>query len=220
MLIKKFWRLYPQSSNRTEISTRRKKISKKKRTDLQKFNKEYFDGCRDYGYGGYNYDKKFFRKIVSLMFSHYKLKSNAKILDIGCAKGFMMYEFKRLLPDSEVLGIDISKYCQKKALSNIKKNIHVGTCEKLPFASEYFDLVVSISTIHNCNYNGIKESLKEIVRVTKKNSFIRIKAYKTIIEKNFIDNWNLVAKSNLSEKEWFKLFKMTNYKKDYDFTKF
>lgn len=214
-----FWKYYPKS-NRKNISNLRVKVSNKLRKKLQKFPKEYFDGKRAHGYGGYYYNPKFFKKIVKAMIRHYKLNSKSKILDIGCAKGFMMYEFKKALPACEVRGVDISRYCKTQAIKKIKKYITVGTCEKLPYPDRYFDFVVSISTIHNLTKNGIKKSLNEIVRVSKKSSFIRIKAYKNIQEKKYINNWNLVAKSNLGEKDWLRLFKETNYKGDFQFSKF
>jgi SAM-dependent methyltransferase len=214
-----FWKYYP-ISNRKNISLLRVKVSNKLRKKLQKFPKEYFDGKREHGYGGYYYNPKFFRKIVKAMIKYYKLDNTSKILDIGCAKGFMMYEFKKALPDCEVRGIDISRYCKLHAVKKIKKYIKVGTCKKLPYPDKYFDFVVSISTIHNLTINGIKKSLKEIVRVAKKNSFIRIKAYKNLKEKKKIDEWNIVAKSNLSQNKWLKIFNETNYSYDYQFSKF
>lgn len=214
-----FWKYYPKS-NRKNISALRVKVSKKLRKKLQKFPKEYFDGKRAHGYGGYYYNPKFFKKIVEAMIRKYKLNNKSKILDIGCAKGFMMYDFKKALPNCEIKGIDISRYCKMKAMKKIKKFIKVGTCERLPYPEKYFDFVVSISTIHNVAKNGIIKSLKEIVRVAKKDSFIRIKAYKNLKEKKKIDNWNVVAKSNLSQNKWLELFKETKYFGDYQFSKF
>jgi SAM-dependent methyltransferase len=214
-----FWKYYP-ISNRKNISSLRVKVSSKLRKKLQKFPKEYFDGKRAHGYGGYYYNPKFFRKIVKAMIRHYKLNNKSKILDIGCAKGFMMYEFKKALPGCEIKGIDISAYCKKKAIKKIKKFIKIGTCEKLPYPNKYFDFVVSISTIHNVKKSGIIKSLKEIDRVSKGISFIRVKAHKNAKEKRDIDKWNIVAKSNLSKNTWFKLFKETNYKGDFQFSKF
>ena len=214
-----FWKYYPKS-NRKNISKLRIIVPYKLRKKLQKFPKEYFDGKRAHGYGGYYYHPKFFKKIVKAMIKYYKLNNKSKILDIGCAKGFMMYEFKKYLPKCEVRGIDISRYCKTKAMKEIKKFIKVGTCEQLPYPDKYFDLVVSISTIHNVTNNGIKKSLKEISRVSKKNSFIRIKAYKNLKEKKKIDEWNVVAKSNLSQNNWLKIFKKTKYFGDYQFSNF
>ena len=177
MQIKKFWKLYPQSV-RSGIIDRRLKITKKKRNQLKKFGKEYFDGDRSLGYGGYYYNSKFLRKIAFEMIKHYKLNNKSTILDIGCAKGFLMYEFKYFLPHAKVFGVDISKYCKKNAMENIKKYIKVSSCTSLPFKNTFFDFVCSISTIHNLNIEGINQSLQEINRVKKKNSFIRVKAHK------------------------------------------
>jgi ubiquinone/menaquinone biosynthesis C-methylase UbiE len=222
MKITKFWKFYPKSKNKNLIKDKRKKVSNKTRIKLQKFGKDYFDGVRDHGYGGYYYDKKYFRKIAKSLVTHYKLNNSSNILDIGCAKGFLMFEFKRLLPKAKIMGIDVSRYCKIKAIKSVKKNIIIGTCSKLPFNENYFDFIVSISTIHNLNKFGVIKSLNELQRVKKINgsSFIRVKAYKTVKQKKFIDEWNVVAKSNLSEKEWIKLFKKTNYNGDYDFSKF
>jgi ubiquinone/menaquinone biosynthesis C-methylase UbiE len=214
-----FWKYYP-ISNRKNISLLRVKVSNKLRKKLQKFPKEYFDGKRAHGYGGYYYNPKFFRKIVRAMIKHYRLNNKSKILDIGCAKGFMMYEFKKALPGCVIRGIDISRYCKLRAIKKIKKYIKVGTCEKLPYPNKYFDFVVSISTIHNLHKSGIERSLREIVRVSKKNSFIRVKGYSNLREKKEIDTWNIVAKSNLSQKNWIKIFKKNGYMGNYQFSKF
>ena len=219
MLINKFWKLYP-SINRSGISTKRIKVTSKIKKELKKFGREYFDGDRSHGYGGYYYNKKFFRRIAKSLIKHYKLNNQSKILDVGCAKGFLMYDLRHYLPKAEIKGIDISKYCKKNALPSVKKNIKVGSCEKLPYKKNYFDFVISISTIHNLKKNKIKKSLNEIIRVGKDKFFIRVKAHKNLKEKKKIDNWNLVANSNLSEKEWLNLFSKTNYSGDYEFTKF
>jgi ubiquinone/menaquinone biosynthesis C-methylase UbiE len=220
MQIKKFWKLYPKSTNRNVISSNRNKVKTKIKKKLMKFGKEYFDGKRIHGYGGYYYNKKFFRKIVKEIIKYYKLSNGCKILDIGCAKGFMMYEFRQFLPNAEIWGLDISKYCKMKALSSEKKFIKVGSCHKLPFKDNYFDFIISISTIHNLAEKKISLSIKEIERVKKGKSFIRVKGYKNLKEKKFIDDWNLVAKSNLSIKKWNQIFKKSKYTGDFDFSNF
>ena len=220
MQIKKFWKLYPKSKNIKLISSFRIKINSKVKKKLMRFGKEYFDGNRIHGYGGYHYNKKFFRKITNEIIKHYKLSNKSKILDIGCAKGFMMYEFRRFLPNAEIWGVDISKYCKIKALKSEKKFIKIGSCDKLPFKDNYFDFVISNNTIHNLDEKKIFQSIKEIERVKKGKSFIRVKGYKNIKEKNLIDSWNLVAKSNLSIKGWKLLFKKSKYTGDFDFSKF
>ena len=125
MLIQKFWKLYPKIKNRKKIKDTRKKVSSRIKKELQKFGKEYFDGKREYGYGGYYYNPKFFKKIVKKIIKHYKIQNGDKILDIGCAKGFMMYEFKKLLPKSKIYGVDISKYCKLNAIKSVKKTLEL-----------------------------------------------------------------------------------------------
>ena len=132
MRIKKFWKLYPQLK-RSGIEKKRVLVSIKKRKELQKFGKEYFDGKRIHGYGGYHYDKKFFSKIARELVSHYKLDNNSKILDIGCAKGFLMHDIKSIIPKAEILGIDISKYCKINALQNQKKHIKIDKSDVINF---------------------------------------------------------------------------------------
>ena len=220
MEIKKFWKFYPVVKNKNVIANSRVKVSKKKRRELQKFGKEYFDGKRIHGYGGYYYNKKYFRKIAKEIIKYYKLSNSSKILDIGCAKGFLMHEFRYFLPKAEIWGIDISRYCKINALSSEKKFIKLGSCHKLPFKNSYFDFVISISTIHNLEEKKIPLALKELERVKNGKSFIRIKGYKDSKEKKFIDEWNLVAKSNLNIEVWLKMFKQYNYSGDYEFTKY
>ncbi len=222
MKITKFWKLYPTVKKKPNISSLRVKVSQSTRKKLQNFGKEYFDGQRKHGYGGYYYNKKFFRNIVKEIIKHYKLNNNSKILDIGCAKGFMMHEFKYFLPKCEVKGIDISSYTKKTALDKMKKHIKVGSCQKLPYKNEYFDFVISISTIHNLSPSKLHLAIREIERVKKNTgkSFIRVKGFKTFKEKKFIEDWNVVAKSNVSIKRWLKIFKKENYKGDYDFSNY
>ena len=161
MQIKKFWKLYLKSKNIKLISSFRIKINSKVKKKLMRFGKEYFDGNRIHGYGGYNYNKKFFRKITNEIIKHYKLSNKCKILDIGCAKGFMMYEFRRFLPNAEILGLDIRKYCKIKALKSEKKFIKVASCDKLPFKDNYFDFVISNNTIHNLDEKKFLNQLKK-----------------------------------------------------------
>jgi len=220
MLIKKFWKFYPKTSRKNIIAKDRVKVSEKIRKKLMKFGKDYFDGKRSHGYGGYYYNKKYFRKVTKEIIKHYKLSNKSKILDIGCAKGFMMYEFRHFLPNAEIWGVDVSKYCKKNALKSEKKYIKLASCDRLPFKKGYFDFVVSISTIHNLSEKKIHNAIKELERVKKGNSFIRVKGYKNSSEKNFIDKWNVVAKSNLSIKKWMIIFRKYKYTGDYEFTNY
>src|SRR5207248_11250537 len=73
----------------------------------KKFGKDYFDGDRRYGYGGYKYDGRW-RPFAEKLIAHYGLKPGDKVLDVGCAKGFVVYDFMQALLGLEAAGIGVS----------------------------------------------------------------------------------------------------------------
>ena len=180
----------------------------------RKFGYDFFDGDRKNGYGGYYYNPRFWNKVVKDFIKFYKLDNKSKILDIGCGKGFMLHDFKQALPNSTVRGIDISSYAIKNSLLSVKEYLKVGNAKKLVFPDNYFDLSISITTLHNLNINDFKKSINEIKRVSKK-SFITVDSYKNELEKKRMDAWNLTAKTYMHRKDWIKLFKEINYNGDY-----
>jgi SAM-dependent methyltransferase len=136
-----------------------------------KLDKEYFDGSREQGYGGYKYDGRW-RQVAKDIIKHYSLKDNAKILDIGCAKGFLLEEFRRILKKSILCGVDISSYAISKSI-NKGKYLSISNATCLPFGTNYFDLVLSINSLHNIlDIVNLKLAFKEMKRVSKKNIYI------------------------------------------------
>jgi 2-polyprenyl-3-methyl-5-hydroxy-6-metoxy-1,4-benzoquinol methylase len=209
---------YPKSI-RNDISHDRECVSDEDRQLAQRFDRIYFDTERKFGYGGYYYHPRFFKDVVEDFIYYFKLKPGDKILDVGCAKGFMLHDFKSAIPDLDITGIDISDYVISEALPDVKQFLHQGCCSKLPFDDNSFDLVISISTIHNLNLNGVRQALREIVRVSRGRSFIKINGYKNLRERDELERWNLVAKTILRESEWEELFAEVGYEGDYDFFK-
>ena len=180
----------------------------------RKFGYDFFDGDRKNGYGGYYYNPRFWNKVVKDFIKFYKLNNKSKILDIGCGKGFMLHDFKQAIPKSTVRGIDISSYAINNSLLSVKEYLKVGNAKKLVFPDNYFDLSISITTLHNLNLNDFKKSINEIKRVSKK-SFITVDSYRNELEKKRMDAWNLTAKTYMHRKDWIKLFKEINYNGDY-----
>jgi|TARA_B110000881_G_C18573941_1_gene517316 ubiquinone/menaquinone biosynthesis C-methylase UbiE len=180
----------------------------------RKFGYDFFDGDRKNGYGGYYYNPRFWNKVVKDFIKFYKLNNKSKILDIGCGKGFMLHDFKQAIPKSTVRGIDISSYAINNSLLSVKEYLKVGNAKKLVFPDNYFDLSISITTLHNLNINDFKKSINEIKRVSKK-SFITVDSYKNELEKKRMDAWNLTAQTYMHRKDWIKLFKEINYNGDY-----
>ncbi|MBI5184451.1 MAG: class I SAM-dependent methyltransferase, partial [Nitrospinae bacterium] len=176
----------------------------------------YWDGDRKYGYGGYKYDGRW-AAVAEKMIAHYNLPANARILDVGCGKGFLLYELKKLLPKAEVKGIDISSYAVENAKEEIRERLQVGNAAELPFKEKEFDLVYSITTLHNLYNFDLKKAVREIQRVSKKNSFIMVESYRNEKEKANLLYWQLTCESFLTPQEWVWLFDEYGYTGDYEF---
>jgi ubiquinone/menaquinone biosynthesis C-methylase UbiE len=206
-------KFYPKSSR--PIEERGKSISENDRAIARKFDIEYFDGDRLTGYGGYSYDPKFWTDTVSYIKDFYDLTNESKVLDVGCAKGFMMHDLSLLIPDAEIVGIDVSSYAKEKAIETMKENIIISNANNLPFDDDYFDLVISINTLHNLPLIDCKQAFKEISRVSKEHSFIMNDAWKDSKGKEAMLKWNLTALTYMSCEGWLKLFEEVGYKGDY-----
>jgi len=181
----------------------------------RRFGKEYFDGNRKFGYGGYFYDGRW-QTVAKDIIKFYSLKKGDKVLDVGCAKGFLV---KDLLDKGiDAYGIDISKYAVKNCHKDVKSRISLGNAKKLNFPEKYFKLVLAINVIHNLNSIDCAKALREISRVSYKHSFVQVDAYRTKKEKKIFKDWVLTAKSHLYPHQWKKFFIKNNYKGDYFWT--
>lgn len=181
----------------------------------REFGKEFFDGDRRHGMGGYHYHPRFWRDVVKDFVAHYNLSSTSKILDVGAAKGFLLYDFLKLVPGISVRGLDISSYAIENALPEVKPFLDLGNATCLPYKDKSFDLVISLSTLHNLEGNDLKCGLLEIERVSKGPSFVFLDGYKNDEEKERLHRWNLTARSILHVDEWIALFKKIGFSGDY-----
>ena len=182
-----------------------------------KFGLEYWDGGREYGYGGYKYMDGYWKPVAEAMIKHYNLPEDAKILDIGCGKGFLMYELSRLLPKAEIFGIDISTYAVENAKEEVKDNIKFGNATSLPFEDNTFDFVYALGCFHNLYNFDLMEALKEIERVGKQHKYTMQESYRNETEKINMCNWQLTQHSFYSTEEWVWFFKLAGYTGDYGF---
>lgn len=204
---------YP-SSNR-DLSKRAKEKTPEDREIARQFGSQFFDGERKYGYGGFYYNEKFWQNVIPDFIEFYNLNDQSQILDVGCAKGFMLYDFKRFLPNANLMGIDVSSYAISNAKEEIKQSVSVGNANNLMFKDNTFDLVLSINTVHNLELKECVKALKEIQRVSKGNSFLTVDAFRNDEEKEKMFNWNLTAKTILSVDDWKSLFQDVGYEGDY-----
>ncbi|MDD5262509.1 MAG: class I SAM-dependent methyltransferase [Methylacidiphilales bacterium] len=180
---------------------------------------DYWDGDRKTGYGGMKYDGRW-SKVAQAMVNHYKLKPGDKILDIGCGKGFLLYDFTQVLPGLEVYGLEVSGYAIEHAKPEVKDRIRLGSADSLPFADHEFDLVISINTLHNLYCYQLHAALKEIERVGKKNKYICVESYRNEEEKVNLLYWQMTCEMFCTPEEWDWWFKLGGYTGDHSFIYF
>ena len=197
-----------------------KEYPKPKAAEIAKmFGEEYWDGDRRICYGGYKYIEGRWEQVARAMLEHYRLPENPKILDIGCGKGFFLYDFKKMRPQTEIYGIDISKYAINNAKEEVKDSIKFGNAISLPWEDNYFDLVVSITTLHNLYAFDLEKALKEMERVGK-NKYLCVESYRNEAEKANLLYWQVTCEAFNTPEEWRWWFRKTNYNGDYSFIYF
>lgn len=185
----------------------------------KKYGQEYWDGDRRYGYGGYKYDGRW-EAVARKLIETYRLPDDAKILDVGCGKGFLLYEFKKLLPNCSITGFDVSEYGLKNAKEEVKEHVFPYNAQDVyPFGNNTFDLVISITTLHNLHLFELKAAVKEIERVGK-NKYIVAEGYRNEDELFNLECWALTCESFFKPQEWIWLFNEFGYTGDYEFIYF
>jgi protein-L-isoaspartate(D-aspartate) O-methyltransferase len=184
-----------------------------------RFDKDYWDGERHLGYGGYRYDGRW-RIVAEDMVRHYNLQPGARILDVGCGKAFLLYELMQLVPNSQVAGIDISRYALENAKEEVRPFLQHASADALPFADRSFDFVYSITTLHNLYLDQLWTSLQEIERVGRGAKYVCVEAYRNEREKVNLMYWQLTCRAFHTPHEWEWLYRQTGYTGDYSFIYF
>ncbi len=182
----------------------------------KKYGYDYWDGDRKYGYGGYRYDGRW-RSVAQKMADYYQLKPGQKVLDVGCGMAHLLYELTQAVPGISVTGIDISQYALKHAKEEVRENLHYGQAQELPFQDNEFDLVFSLTTLHNLKVYDLKKAVQEIERVSKGNSYIMVESFRNDREEMNMLYWQLTCASYYSVDEWEWLYREWGYTSDYSF---
>ena len=185
----------------------------------KKWDFDYWDGDRNVNYGGYHYDGRW-RKVADAMVEHYGIKPGDKILDIGCGKGFLLYDFTQSVPGVEVTGVDISEYAIEHGKEEVKSSLQVCNAQKLPFEDNSFDFVVSITTLHNLYNFELDSALREMERVGKYNKFLCVESYRNEAEKTNLLYWQVTCEAFCNPEEWDWWFMQTGYTGDHSFIYF
>jgi SAM-dependent methyltransferase len=204
---------YPKAKR--NVDERGAEKTEEDRALARKFGKDFFDGDRKNGYGGFSYMSRFWQPVIPTFKDYWNLTKSSSVLDVGCAKGFMLYDFQQIIPGITVKGIDVSEYAIENSMNEIRDHVSVANAINLPFDDNSFDVVISVNSVHNLEREECAKALQEIERVSKGKSFITVDAYRNEEEKKRMYNWNLTAKTIMSVDEWEKFFNEIGYTGDY-----
>jgi len=204
---------YPKTKR--NIKDRGAEKTEEDRDIARKFGKEFFDGDRKHGYGGFRYHPRFWHPVMPAFQDHFNLTSESSLLDVGCGKGFMIYDMAELIPGITVKGIDISEYAIENAIESMKPHILAANAKELPFEDSSLDVVISINTVHNLEEDECGHALQEIERVSRGKSFITVDAYRNDEEKELMYAWNLTGRTIMHVDQWIYFFEKVGYTGDY-----
>ena len=185
----------------------------------RQWGKDYWDGDRRVGYGGMRYDGRW-RVVAQKMADHYGLKAGDRVLDVGCGKGFLLYEFTQVVPGIEVRGVDISTYGLENAKEEVRPFLQNSHANSLPFPDKSFDLVVSINTLHNLQCFDLSRALREMERVSRRHKYLVVESYRNEEEKANLLYWQLTCESFYRPEAWDWWFQQTGYTGDWSFIYF
>ncbi len=186
----------------------------------KKWGYDYWDGDRRICYGGYRYIPRRWQKVSDRMAKHYGIKPGERILDIGCGKGYLLYDFTLSVPGVQVFGLDISNYAIEHAKEEIRPCLQVGNATELPYDDGFFDLVISLNTLHNLFCYDLDKALREMERVGRKHKYLCVESYRTEEEKANLLYWQVTCESFYTPKEWEWWFRHCGYSGDYSFIYF
>lgn len=181
----------------------------------REYGQVYFDGPREYGYGGYRYDGRW-QPVAKDIVAHFGLKPGDRVLDVGCAKGFLVKDLLALGIDA--FGIDISKYALMHCEPEVVGRLHLGSAEMLPFPDESFAAVFSINTIHNLPRDNCLQAIRELQRLAPGKGFIQVDSYRTSEQREIFESWVLTAMHHDYPSGWLELFSEAGYTGDWNWT--
>jgi ubiquinone/menaquinone biosynthesis C-methylase UbiE len=183
----------------------------------KQYGEMYFDGPREYGYGGYRYDGRWV-PVARDIVAHFGLKPGMRLLDVGCGKGFLVHDLMQVCPGLQAFGLDISPYALMNCDRTLVGRLHLGTAEKMPFPDGSFDCVLSLNTVHNFPRARAINAMREIQRLSGGKAFVQVDSYHTPEQKEIFESWVLTAEFHDYPAGWIKLFEEAGYSGDYYWT--
>jgi ubiquinone/menaquinone biosynthesis C-methylase UbiE len=183
----------------------------------KEYETDYWDGDRRYGYGGYKYIPGRWKLVAESLIEHFGLTGNSSVLDVGCGKGFLLYEMKQILPDLQIAGFDISEHGLSQSRGEIRDNLfHHKAQDLYPYENNSFDLVISLGCLHNLRVFEVEVALKEIERVGRQ-GYVMVESYRSEQEQFNLQCWALTCESFFDVDEWMWLYDRFGYTGDYEY---
>ena len=119
--------------------------------------------------------------VMRRMLQDHDWRGDEQVLDVGCGRGLVTIEAARRVPRGHVRGIDmwqaqdLSDNGPDQTLANARLagvadrlTVDTGDARALPYSDASFDLVTSMTVIHNIpNAEGRREAIAQIWRVVK-----------------------------------------------------
>ncbi len=183
----------------------------------KEFGEMFFDGPREYGYGGYRYDGRWL-PVAQDMAAHFRLGPGDRVLDVGCGKGFLVKDLMQVCPGLQAFGLDISEYALLHCEPEVVGRLHLGSADRLPFPDAGFAAVVSLNTTHNLPRDQAVTAVREIERLAPGKGFIQVDSYRTPEQRQVFLDWVLTAEFHAYPEGWLELFEEAGYTGDYYWT--
>jgi ubiquinone/menaquinone biosynthesis C-methylase UbiE len=186
----------------------------------KKYDFDYWDGDRRFGYGGYKYIEGRWKPVAEKLINNYKLDNSSSVLDIGCGKAFLLHELKLILPGIKIVGTEISNYAIENAKEEVKNDLILQAAEKkYPFKNNEFDLAISLNCFHNLQIFDLEIALKEMQRVSK-NKYLLVESFRNDLELFNLECWALTCQSFFTPEEWLYIYDKNDFDGDYEFIYF